>query len=81
MSGEQPKLRISIGDGASMPDPEQAGEVGWLLRYAEPTRREMLIAASVIEAYIDLATHPAGTEASVRQLRTLRRVLREERRG
>lgn len=81
MSGEHPKLRISIGDGASMPHPERASEVERVLRYGDPTRNDLLVAASVIEAYIDLATHPAGTEAMVRQLRTLRRVLREERRG
>lgn len=47
--------RVMVTDGSSWPTPDLAtGEtfgLGWVLRYGEPTRTDLLKAAAIIDAY------------------------------
>jgi hypothetical protein len=62
-----------LPDGTSWPTASRAAELDWILRYSTPTRSDLLEAASVLTAYHHVATHPAGTERVIRQVRMLRR--------
>jgi hypothetical protein len=42
---------LRLSDGTTWPDPHDPSNVEWELRYGEPTREQMLFAASVISAY------------------------------
>lgn len=57
----------------SAPTAQAASELEWTLRHGAPTREDLLCAASILNAYRHLLTHPAGTEVVVKQLRQLRR--------
>ena len=48
-----------LSDGTLWPQPgERISEIGWKLRYGEPTRSELLVAASVLDAYRALIYAP-----------------------
>ena len=52
--------RLRIEDGTTWPHPDRAGEIGWRMRYARQhvTEAEMLVAASIIDAYRELVLRP-----------------------
>lgn len=62
-----------LPDGTSWPTATRAAALDHLLRYGTPTRSDLLAAASVLSAYVHIATHPMGTEKAIGQLRMLRR--------
>lgn len=65
----------------SMPDPEYEPLADALhtARYAlgSLTQEQAYLILGCAEAYLHLVTHPAGTESVVKQLREVRRALRE----
>ncbi len=76
-------MRLKPTHDSVWPDPESAEyrEASWRLRNSTPRREDCMQAASVMDAYDHLLRHPAGTERVVRTLRTLRRMIRDRRRG
>lgn len=44
------------------------GDLAWKLRYGEPTKSDMLVAAEVIGAYMALIDKPAGARAKIIKL-------------
>lgn len=64
---------LRLGDGTLWPNPLDPKDVQWSLRYASPSREELLLAADMLSAYRHLATHPSGTECALGKLRLLRR--------
>jgi len=62
-----------LPDGSVGTTASEAGELQWTLRYGDPTREQLLAAASVLQEYWHLVAHPVGTEAVIRTLRMLRR--------
>lgn len=50
------------------------GDVNWTLRYGTPTKRDLLYAASIIEAYAQMIGDPEKKRRGViKQLRTAQR--------
>ena len=49
--------RLVLSDGSSWPVPN--GDLEWTLRYGEPTRRDLLAAASILSAYFALVAQSA----------------------
>lgn len=69
------KGSVARFDGMSWPVPgERLDEVEHALRYGTPSRSEMLLAASVLEAYRQMVTDPRTKREHV--IRTLRKVMR-----
>jgi len=75
---------IKLADGTRWPDPssEALSEAAHTARYglATLTQSQAFHLCAAVEAYCHLATHPAGTESVVAQLRMLRRALKERQR-
>lgn len=63
---------LRLDDGTTWPDPGDPGDVQWQLRYGEPTREQLVFAASVLAAYGRLGLGPGN-----RQLPALRRAAKE----
>lgn len=40
------------------PDPHTVGEIEWILRYGEPTKSNLMVAASIVGGYKDLIFKP-----------------------
>lgn len=72
------KPHLQLDDGAWWPNPDD-DELEWRLRYGREslTDTDLLVAASYIAGYRHLLTHPQGTEATIRQLRQARRLVRD----
>lgn len=68
--------RLLLDGGASWPSPRGVGDLEWTLRYGEPTQADLMAAARIVATYLHILTHPAGTEAIVRQVRQARRLVR-----
>ena len=63
---------------STWPRPDDPSEVGYALRYGEPTRKQMMWAASVISAYQGLCCHPARNQRTTgRYARRIGRALDE----
>ncbi len=73
MSTEAPERRKSwvvLPEGRTFPDPADPNEVQWRLRYGQPTREDLMHAASVMAAYSALVHMPRGVrDGVVRDLR------------
>lgn len=65
---------LSCDNGTMWPNPQRVAEVEHELRYGSP-RSVRFLAATVCEAYLHLVAHPAGTEAVVQSLRSVRRAV------
>ena len=67
---ENPSPYLQCGDEGTWPNPHDPTEVQWRLRYGEPTREDLMVAASVMGAYGHLigATRVVR-EAKVRAIR------------
>ena len=65
-------LRVKLPDGSSWPDPRHVADLEWRLRHGEPTRGDVLDAASVLLDYRLLCNVPS----MARKLPMLRRVMR-----
>ena len=69
------EVRRFSGDDWTMVDPtcEAAHRARWKARYGCPTRDDLMLLATMAEAYDYLVAHPCGTEAAIRRLREVRR--------
>jgi hypothetical protein len=67
---------LRLDDGTTWPDPGDPDDVQWQLRYGEPSREQMVFAASVLAAYGRLGLGPGN-----RQLPALRRAAKAAVRG
>lgn len=69
--------RIRLDDGSTWPDPldQEAAEARHCARYnlATLTQLQAYDILAYAEAYLHLASHPAGTESCIATLRKLRR--------
>jgi len=57
-------MNIDVGDGAVMPKPN--GDLEWKLRYGNPTKSDLLCAASILSAYQFLVFNVSQKEAGRR---------------
>jgi len=71
---------ITIEDGTVWPLPlgDTYHEAAWQARYGEPTKAQLLLLASVADAYQTLVTHPWGTRGSQKKIAMLRRAIKEK---
>lgn len=68
---------VRVGPEMTWPFPgKRLAEVEWALRYGEPTRSDLLVAASVISAYEALVLDPQRKRQMV--VRELRRAVASE---
>lgn len=67
---------LKLADGAVWPDPICVPDLIHAARYRDLTQTEQHHVAAVLEAYHHILTHPAGTEAIVKQVRQVRRAIR-----
>ena len=58
-------------------DPECPGlrEALHTARYGNPTRQQANLILAAATSYVHLATHPAGTESMIKQLKAIRKAL------
>jgi len=80
---EQPSRWLRFDEGWGVPDPSDdfIGDAIWRIVYSAPTRVDVRHVVSLAQAFIHLAMHPSGVEACVKQLREIRRRIRENERG
>jgi hypothetical protein len=64
-------------DEMSWPNPQATGDLEWDLRYGQPTKNDLLMAASVVSAYRALFEKPTSRSSEI--IRTIKRMLREDR--
>jgi len=73
---------LRFSEGYSMPDPtdERFRDAAHTARYSlsRLTQTQAYHLCEVFEAYHHLMTHPCGTESVIKQLRAVRRALRED---
>lgn len=62
-------------EGMTWPNPQDPDDVQWRLRYGEPTRADLLAAASVMAAYAHLVSMPRRERES--RIAGIRRACRE----
>ena len=67
---------LRLPDGTTWPNPADPNEVEWRLRYGNPTREDILAAASVMNAYGHLVFAPERRRREV--VRMIRRVIRDQ---
>lgn len=64
---------IRLSDGTTWPNPHPKGDadLSWTLTYGQPTRQELLLAASIVRAYRYLITETteARRRLIIRELR------------
>lgn len=64
---------LRLDGGRSFPDPSDPSDVQWRLRYGEPTKGDLLVAASVMAAYAALCYQPLTVSREI--LRDIRQQL------
>jgi len=76
---EQPARWLRFAEGWGVPDPSDdfIGDAIWRIAYGTPTKVDVRHMVSLAQVFVHLAMHPSGTEACVKQLREIRRRLRE----
>lgn len=68
--GEDARLETwTLQDGTHWPTVDGAGQLEWLLRYGEPDRSTLLLAAAVLHAYQHLIAYPTRQDRKLAELR------------
>ena len=70
-------------DGWGVPDPSDdfIADAIWRIVYGTPTKVDVRHMVSLAQVFVHLAMHPAGVDVCVKQLRQIRRRLRESERS
>lgn len=55
LEGQAVTAYLRLDDGTVWPNPTDPNEVQWRLRYGTPTKSDLLVAASMMSAYRELA--------------------------
>jgi hypothetical protein len=59
-----------VFDGMTWPNPHKMGDLAWKLTHGKPSKEDLLVAASTIEAYTQMVSDPR--EKRQRVIRVLR---------
>lgn len=66
---------VTLEDGSVWPNPERASELAWKARYGGAlTEQELMVLASVADAYVQLCLRPEFRQ----KMPMMRRALKEE---